>query len=99
MQSHGKINVAVSINVPGVHYTLTVEDQFAIEISPGCRDFCSESTLTGTTAPSSRQAASRINRRIFGRMLMVSANMGLWRWLVNDYARQLCCGLQVYRVR
>jgi len=78
MQSHGKISVAVFINVPGVHYKLTVEDQFAIEIPPGIRDFCSESTLTVTTAPSSRQAASRINRRIFGTMLMVSANTGLW---------------------
>ena len=78
MQSHSKISVAVFINVPGVHYKLTVEDQFALEISPGCRDFCSESTLTVTNAPSSRQAASRINRRIFGRMLMVSASMGLW---------------------
>ena len=99
MQSHGKVSVAVFINVAGVHYKLTVEGQFALEISPGFSDFCSESTLTVTTAPSSRHAASRINRRIFGTMLMVSASMGLWRRLVYDYARQLCCGLQVYRVR
>jgi len=71
-------SVSVFINVPGVHYKLTVEDQFALELFPGFRDFCSESTLTVTTAPSSRQAASRINRRIFGTMLVVSANRGLW---------------------
>ena len=99
MQSHGKVSVAVFINVAGVHYKRSVEGQFALEISPGCRDFCSESILTVTTAPSSRQAASRINRRIFGTMLMLFAGIGLWQRLVNGYARQLCCGLQVYRVR
>jgi hypothetical protein len=77
----GKVSGAVYINVTGIGYW------FIKAIAMGFRFFCSESTLivisTSSSLQTLKQVASRVKRRIFDSMFMIT----MYRYLARKRYR------------